>query len=142
MHPPAPVRVLVVDDSTDNAETIATLVRLWGHQPRVACDGPAALAAARDFRPDVVLLDIAMPGMDGYEVARRLRGEAETASAVLVALTGYGQEQDRRRARAAGFDLFLLKPCDPESLRRLLEGVPTGGSPDRGPLVAEAECGC
>jgi CheY-like chemotaxis protein len=89
----------------------------------VAYDGPEALAEAAARRPDVVLLDIGMPQMDGYEVARRLRQGAEGGKLVLVAVTGYGQEEDRRRAREAGFDYHMLKPVDPGDLRELLSAT-------------------
>ncbi|HEX8200363.1 MAG TPA: PAS domain S-box protein, partial [Isosphaeraceae bacterium] len=120
-------RVLVVDDNVDAATSLAKLLaRLMGQEVRVAHDGPDALGLAGEFRPEVVLLDIGMPGMDGYEVARRLRGRPECERALLVALTGWGQEEDRRRSHAAGFDLHLVKPVDPELLRSLLS-QPGGG---------------
>src|SRR5207249_10057965 len=113
------LRVLVVDDNIDAAESLALLLRLWGHVVFVAHDGPSALKIGRDQRPQVVLLDLGLPGMDGYEVARQLRGANRAASPgglVLWVLTGYGQEEDHRRSRAAGFDRHLLKPVDPEAL--------------------------
>jgi PAS domain S-box-containing protein len=114
-------RVLVVDDNVDAATSLAKLLtRFHGQDVRVAHDGPAALREAGDFRPDVVLLDIGMPGMDGCEVARRLRAQPETGRALLVALTGWGQESDRQRSREAGFDHHLVKPVDPDALRDLL----------------------
>ena len=109
--------ILVVDDNVDAAETLAMLLRLDGHHVRVVHDGPAALEAARSRVPEVVLLDIGMPGMDGYEVARRLRQLPGLAGVVLVALTGWGQEQDRQRSKEAGFDHHLTKPADPQALR-------------------------
>jgi CheY-like chemotaxis protein len=114
------LRVLVVDDCHDTTETMAMLFRLWGHDVRVAHDGPSALAQARGEPPDMVFLDIGLPGMDGYEVARRLRRQPGGGRVFLVALTGYGQEEDRRRAREAGFDAYLVKPVDPDALRELL----------------------
>jgi CheY-like chemotaxis protein len=110
---------LVVDDNVDSAETMAELVRIWGHDVRVAHDGPAALEQARSYRPHVVLLDVGLPGMDGYELARRLRAEG-LAGDLLVSITGYGQEEDRRRAHDAGFDHHLTKPVDPDILSRLI----------------------
>ena len=105
-------RILVVDDNVDAAKSLARLLtRLYGQEVRVAHDGPAALAAAGEFRPEVVLLDIGLPGMDGYEVARRLRERPEFEETLLVALTGWGQEADRERSRAAGFDHHLVKPA-------------------------------
>lgn len=120
--------VLVVDDSVDGAETLADLLQIWGHEVRLAFDGPTALTRAIDFQPAVVLLDIGLPGMDGYEVARRLRREAAfPANALLVALTGYGQDSDRRRALQAGFDEHLTKPVDLDALRTLLARVGCAG---------------
>jgi signal transduction histidine kinase len=113
-------RVLVVDDNADAADSLALLLRVDGHEVRVAYDGPAALQEAAAFRPEVVLLDIGLPRMDGYEVARRLRGQAELKEALLVAVTGYGQDEDRRRAEEAGFDAHLVKPTDPAVLHELL----------------------
>jgi PAS domain S-box-containing protein len=121
--PPAPNarRVLVVDDNTDAAESLAVLLRLSGHDARVANDGFAALRAAQEMRPDLILLDIGMPGMDGYEVARRLRQDAAFRDVKLVALTGWGQEEDRRRSKSAGFDAHYVKPIDPDVLEKLLD---------------------
>jgi CheY-like chemotaxis protein len=116
-------RVLVVDDSTDSAESLARLLRRWGHEVRVAYDGPSALAAARSTAPEVVLLDIGLPGMDGYEVARQLRQDPDLNDTVLVALTGYGQATDRRQTHNAGFDQHLIKPVDPGLLRTLLATI-------------------
>ncbi len=114
------VRVLVVDDNVDAAESLADVLRALGHDVRTAHDGPAGLEAAADFRPDVALLDIGLPGLDGYEVARRLRRQPSFRSLVLAAMTGYGQEGDRRKARDAGFDHHLVKPVDPAALAPLL----------------------
>lgn len=117
----APVsrRVLVTDDSVDGAQALAILLRLNGHDVRVAHSGPETLETAADFRPEVVFLDIGMPGMDGLETARRLRHMPGLEGTVLVALTGYGRESDRQRVQEAGFDEFLLKPPSPEALRSL-----------------------
>jgi CheY-like chemotaxis protein len=116
---PDPRRVLVVDDNLDSADTMAELVRIWGYEVRTAHDGPAALECARSFRPNVVLLDVGLPGMDGYELARRLRAEG-LAGELLVSVTGYGQDEDRRKAQEAGFDHHLTKPVNPETLQRLV----------------------
>jgi PAS domain S-box-containing protein len=113
-------RVLVVDDNTDAADSLALLLRLAGQDVRAAYDGPSALALAGEFRPELVFLDIGMPGMDGYEVARRLRQQPGVDGLTLVALTGWGQEEDRDRSREAGFDLHLIKPVEPGALDRLL----------------------
>ena len=118
-EPAKPSRVLVVDDSVDSAETLGELLRIWGHDVRLAHDGPAAVAAASEYRPDVILLDIGLPGMDGFEVARRLK-EDGIGARMLVALTGYGEQADRQRTQQAGFSHHLVKPVDPDTLRKLL----------------------
>jgi signal transduction histidine kinase len=120
------VRVLVVDDNVDAAEMLAELTELWGCEVRVAHDGPAAIEAALSYRPEVVLLDIGLPGMDGYELARRLREQDGLKGALLVAVTGYGQDEDRRRSREAMLDYHLTKPVDPEALKRLVAGALKG----------------
>jgi len=113
-------RILVVDDNADLATTTTILLRLAGHKVAMAHDGPSALAAAVDFHPHVVLLDLGLPGMDGYEVARRFRQDPGLARVRLIALTGYGQQLDRQRSEAAGFDHHLVKPAAPEQLEELL----------------------
>lgn len=114
-------RILVVDDNVDAAESLALMLGYLGHETRVAHDGPSTLQIAAAFQPELVLLDIGLPGLDGYEVARRLRAQRETRAAVLVAITGYGQEEDRRRARKAGFDHHLTKPVDHDRLIFLID---------------------
>jgi PAS domain S-box-containing protein len=121
---PRGVKILVVEDNIDSAESLALLLEFEGHEVRMVHDGPAALAAARDFRPAVILCDIGLPGMNGYEVAERLRAEPEFKDTRLIALTGYGQEEDRRRALAAGFDHHLTKPVEPDALAALLAAPP------------------
>jgi signal transduction histidine kinase/ActR/RegA family two-component response regulator len=116
-------RVVVIDDNEDAAEALAMLVSALGGEARVANDGEKGLTQVLAFRPDVVLLDIGMPGIDGYETCRRIR-RAVGADVVVVALTGWGQEQDRREARDAGFDAHLIKPADPGTLERLLANAP------------------
>jgi CheY-like chemotaxis protein len=111
-----------VDDSSTAADSLALALRRWGYRASVAYDGPAALALASADPPAAVLLDLGMPGMDGYEVAARLRGLPGLRQALLVALSGYGREGDVRLCREAGIDLHLLKPYDPEELRRVLQG--------------------
>lgn len=118
----APLRILVVDDNPDAAESMSVLLQLAGHIVRSVHDGPAALGAARELQPDVVLLDIGLPGMTGYEVAEQLRQMPWTRRPILVAMTGYGQEEDLQRARAAGFDHHLVKPVNFEALSRILQG--------------------
>ncbi|HYJ31892.1 MAG TPA: PAS domain S-box protein [Candidatus Binatia bacterium] len=117
-------RVLVVDDNRDSTETMSMLLGVWGHDTRSANDGPSALTIAAAFQPEVVLLDIGLPGMDGYEVARRMHELPGLRSTVLIAMTGYGQEEDRLRSRSAGFARHLVKPADPGALRQLLEALP------------------
>jgi CheY-like chemotaxis protein len=116
--------VLVVDDNIDAATTLGDLVRAQGHEVRIVHDGPAALAAAVEQRPEIVLLDIGLPGMNGYEVARRLRA-TDPRPATLVALAGYRQEADRRRAAEAGFTQQLIKPAEPGVVLGLLEAAAT-----------------
>jgi CheY-like chemotaxis protein len=114
-------RVLVVDDNVDAADSLARLLsRVYRQDVQVAHDGPEALELAGTFRPEVILLDIGMPGMDGYEVVRRIKARGDLNAARLVALTGWGQEADRLLSREAGFDHHLVKPIDPEDLCRLL----------------------
>jgi CheY-like chemotaxis protein len=113
-----------VDDNQDAARSLATLLEIDGHEVRVAFDGPGAVEAAQAFVPDVVFLDIGLPGMSGYEVCRRLRQEPALAHVVLVAQTGWGQEEDRRRSREAGFDRHLVKPVDPGALLDMLNSEP------------------
>ncbi len=116
-------RLLVVDDNGDAAESLALLLHAVGAEVRTAHDGPAGLAQAAAFRPQAVLLDLGMPGMDGFEVARRLRLDPAQAGLVIVALTGWGQEEDRRRTRAGGFDHHLTKPVDIDALLDILAKV-------------------
>ena len=119
----AGLRILVVDDNQDSADSLAVWLRLKGHEVRAAYGGPEALAAALEQRPDLVLLDIGMPGMSGYEVVRRLRAHPDTRRTRLVAMTGWGQEEDRRQSREAGFDQHLVKPLEPRALEELLAGL-------------------
>ncbi|MDP3718951.1 MAG: ATP-binding protein [Acidobacteriota bacterium] len=116
-------QVLVVDDSVDTADSLALLLSVSGHRVRTAHDGPSALAAIAQAPPDAVVMDIGLPGIDGYEVARRVRRRPGTDSMVLVAMTGYGQERDRQMARDAGFNHHLVKPADLDELLRILAGV-------------------
>ncbi len=117
------LRVLVVDDNVDSAVTVGMLLKATGHEVRVAHDGPAALEVASEYKPAVVLLDIGLPGMDGYEIAQRLRQQPQLGNVTLVAMTGYGQESDRQRSREAGFNHHLVKPIDFDMVRKILATV-------------------
>ena len=118
-----PLRVLVVDDSVETAETLARLLHHSGHEVWTAHDGPTALEAALENRPNVVLLDIGLPGLNGFEVAKRMRQQPTLRNVVLVAMTGYGQESDRLRSREAGFDDHLVKPAHFEQIEKILATV-------------------
>ena len=128
-------RILIIEDSQDTAETTRLLLKLSGHDAQTAATGMEGLAVARSFRPHVVLCDIAMPGMSGYDVARALRQEPSLGTIYLIAVTGYGRDEDRRRAAAAGFDLHLVKPVDYDSVLRLLSegGRPRGHAGNEAP---------
>ncbi|MDB5939875.1 MAG: Protein-glutamate methylesterase, partial [Polaromonas sp.] len=124
-QPPAQARrVLVVDDHVDGAQTLASLLEMDGHNVTVVHDGPTAIEVAPRLRPDVVLLDIGLPRMNGYEVARTLRGLSSTSQSTLIAITGYGQPEDVASALAAGFDRHLVKPVDPDALAALVAAAP------------------
>jgi signal transduction histidine kinase/CheY-like chemotaxis protein len=119
-----PARILIVDDNADAANSLGSLLELEGHRIEVTYGSSDVLARARTFRPDIVLLDIGLPEMDGYEVARRIRALPEFRGVRLVALTGYGQAEDRQRAKSSGFDDHLVKPVEFPTLRRVLAGLP------------------
>ncbi len=116
-------RILVVDDNRDSASTLAILLRLMGNVTKTANDGAEAVEAASDFRPDVVLLDIGLPIFDGYEACRRIRQQPGGAEMVMVAVTGWGQDEDRARSSEAGFDHHLVKPVDQATLAEILASV-------------------
>ena len=120
-------RVLVVDDNADAADSLGMLLEVRGDKVRIAYDGLEALDAEADFRPEVVLLDIGMPKLSGYDVARRIR-EARGNAVLIVAITGWGQDDDRRRSADAGFDHHLVKPVDPADLDTLLTQGRRAGS--------------
>jgi signal transduction histidine kinase len=123
-------RVLVVDDNVDAAESTAAFLRLEGHEVKAVHDGLQALASLKVFDPHVVVLDIGLPGLDGYAVARQLRGRGDTSHVLLIALTGYGQKEDRTRAAEAGFDYHFVKPADPREIQVAIErGRNTAGEP-------------
>jgi CheY-like chemotaxis protein len=122
--------ILVADDLRDSVDSLAMMLRLAGHDIHTAHDGLEAVQAAATFRPDVVLLDIGMPKMNGYKVARYIRGQPWGKNMALIALTGWGQEEDKRRATEAGFDHHLIKPVEPAALEKLLSLISRSG--DRG----------
>ncbi len=126
-----PRRVLIVEDGTDARDSLGMLVRAWNHEVIYAASGPEAVDRAREEQPDVALIDIGLPGFDGYQVARQIRGEGSqwARSVRLIALTGYGQDDDRAKAIDSGFDLHVLKPVDPAELRVLLDPSQTSGPP-------------
>jgi DNA-binding response OmpR family regulator len=113
----------VVDDSRDAADSLALMLQMMGHETRTAYDGLEAVQAAATFRPEVVLLDIGLPRMNGYEVARHVRQQRWGAGMALIALTGWGQDEDKRRALEAGFDHHLTKPVDAAALEELLARI-------------------
>jgi CheY-like chemotaxis protein len=114
-------RVLIVEDNRDAQEALQCLLELWGHEALVAADGTSGYESAVALRPDVALIDLGLPGMDGYEVARKVRAALGSASPLLIALTGYGAPEQRSQALAAGFDLHIVKPVEPDRLSMLLE---------------------
>jgi signal transduction histidine kinase len=117
-------RILIVDDNSDAAEMLSIMLGGWGHDTRIEYDGPAAIGAVEEFQPDIVLLDLGLPTIDGYETGRRLRQTDAGRTALVVAVTGWGQEQDFVRSRAAGFDRHLVKPVAPQVLRALIAETP------------------
>jgi DNA-binding response OmpR family regulator len=116
-------RVLVVDDNVDAADSLGAVLQMLGAEVRVVHDGETALASFDSYRPAIVFLDIGMPAMEGYEVARRMRRSKDAPDAKIIALTGWGQERDRQNSRAAGFDQHLVKPADLGSLQAVLNSV-------------------
>lgn len=122
-HRPSSLRVLVVDDNLDAAEMLTTMLSHWGYEARPASNGAEAIAQSETFKPEVVLLDLGLPDLDGYEVARQLRERGSSTNTKIFAVTGRGLEEDRRRSRAAGLDDHLVKPIDPDALRQLLAGI-------------------
>jgi signal transduction histidine kinase/CheY-like chemotaxis protein len=125
---PAARRILVVEDNADAAATLRDFLELSGHEVELAVSGTDGVQAARSFHPEVVLCDLGLPGMTGYEVATALRKDPSTSSAKLIAVTGYGRDEDRRRSKEAGFDLHLTKPVDPAQLKALLQEQPGGNT--------------
>jgi CheY-like chemotaxis protein len=120
---PSKRRVLIVDDNKDSAVSLSMILKILGHVTRTAHDGIQAVRTAETFRPEVVLLDIGLPKLNGYEACRKIREQPWAREAVLIALTGWGQEEDKERSREAGFDFHLVKPVDPAALEKLLSGL-------------------
>jgi CheY-like chemotaxis protein len=118
--------VLVVDDNHDSAQTLAMVLDVMGHETCVANDGLEAVRIAGTFRPDIVLLDIGMPRLNGYEACRQIRAQPWATDVTMVAVTGWGHDDDRRRSRQAGFDLHLVKPLDPLEVERVIRGFEPG----------------
>jgi CheY-like chemotaxis protein len=116
-------RVLIADDLPDSARSLAILLEMHGAEVRIAFDGAQTVRAAEDFLPEIVLMDISMPGMSGYDVARAIRGSTWGRTMILIALTGWGRIQDLEAAREAGFDHHLLKPVDPEQLLEVISNL-------------------
>jgi CheY-like chemotaxis protein len=127
---PDQLRILVVEDNPDTAESFTTLLEVWGHKALFALDGQAALSAAEAFGPEVVICDLGLPGMDGYELARTMRRRPALRGAVLIALSGYGREEDRKRAAEAGFDHHLVKPADLDAIADLLARIASSRAHD------------
>ena len=121
--PPRLLQVLVVEDHRDSADTLGMLLQMWGHEARVAYSGAAALDLLATYQPDVMLLDVAMPNMDGYQLVRQLRRQPCFKNTLLIAITGYADEAHCLRGAAAGFDQYLVKPLEPETLEYLLRGA-------------------
>jgi CheY-like chemotaxis protein len=121
--PNSSLRILIVDDNRDGADSLAMLLRLMGNDTRTAYDGQEGVTLAGAFRPDVLLLDIGLPKLNGHEACRRIREQPWGKRAVLIAVTGWGQEEDRRRSHEAGFDFHLTKPVAPHDLLKLLAGL-------------------
>jgi CheY-like chemotaxis protein len=128
-----------VDDNRDSAISLGMLLRLMGNEVRTAHDGLEAVQAAEAFGPDVVLLDIGLPKLNGYEAARRIREQPRGGDVVLIALTGWGQEEDRRRSKEAGFNFHMVKPLELAALEKLLAGLQDGETP--GALIEEETAG-
>ena len=121
--PPKSFRILVVDDNHDSALSQAMMLSIMGHETRTAHDGESAVACAESFLPEVVLLDIGLPKLNGYEVAQRIREQPWGASMFLIAVTGWGQEEDRQRSTEVGLNVHMVKPVEPARLRELLAGA-------------------
>jgi CheY-like chemotaxis protein len=123
---PKRFRILVVDDNHDSALSLAMMLSIMGHETRTAHDGESAVATAESFLPDVVLLDIGLPKLNGYEVAQRIREQPWGTSMFLIAVTGWGQDEDRQRSSEVGLNVHMVKPVEPAALEQLLAGLASG----------------
>jgi CheY-like chemotaxis protein len=123
---PPHLRILVVEDDPESLQMMGALLALWGHEPRLVPAGPAALDALDQEIPDVVLLDLGLPGMDGFEVARRIRSRPDGKEVLIAAVTAFRGDEHQRLAREAGFDKYLMKPVDIDTLRQVLAQAPYG----------------
>jgi CheY-like chemotaxis protein len=121
---PRRFKILVVDDNPDSALSMAMMLSIMGHDARTAHDGESALASAETFLPEVVLLDIGLPKLNGYEVAQRIRKQAWGQSMFLIAVTGWGQDEDRQRSSEVGLNVHMVKPVEPSALEKLLADLP------------------
>ncbi|HZF09425.1 MAG TPA: response regulator, partial [Thermoanaerobaculia bacterium] len=139
LRPSRPLSVVIVEDDLDSAESLALLLQLLGHKVAVGHTGEGGIAAVRATRPDVVLCDIGLPDLDGFAVARALRGDPSTAGVPLVAITGYGEEDARRQAVEAGFEHHLVKPVDPDRLFELLAEYAARAAPMPSTVAPAAE---
>jgi CheY-like chemotaxis protein len=127
--PVSDLRVLVVEDDPESLQLMGVLLSLWGYKPRLYPDGPAGLEAVAEEMPEVVLLDLGLPGIDGFEVAEKIRASPGGEAPLIVAVTAFRGEEHRRRALASGFDKYLMKPVDIETLRLVLAQAPRSSSP-------------
>jgi CheY-like chemotaxis protein len=125
---PTALRILIVEDNQDSALSLKMLLEVLGHIVDVVHDGEEAIVAAAAQRPDVILMDIGLPGLSGYDAARRIRTDCKGSPILIIALTGWGQDQDRRRSADAGIDHHLVKPLDLDKLRRILASAPPPGA--------------
>ena len=116
-------RILVVDDNKDSALSLAMILEFMGHETRTACDGIEAVEVAEEMKPEVILLDIGLPRMNGYDAARKIRALPGGGAIFMIALTGWGQDEDRRRSAESGFNLHMVKPVDPVAIENLLAGL-------------------
>ncbi len=126
---PRRFKILVVDDNHDSALSLAMMLSIMGHDTRTAHDGESAVTTAETFLPEVVLLDIGLPKLNGYEVAQRIREQAWGVSMFLIAVTGWGQDEDRQRSSEVGLNVHMVKPVEPAALEKLLAGLADGGIP-------------